>query len=406
MVSQSVLNTSTILLITASVFLYYLRNRKTLQREIDTTNMKTIVVLGGSFAGVSTAHRILKKTPDVKITLVSPDTHIFWNLAGPRAIVPDGFADEKIFAPFAPGFKQYGDRYQFVLGTAESLDIQGKKVVVATPAGQSVVLEYDAVILATGSRTADDVPYKSKGSFEKTRDTLHEFQEKVKKAESIVIGGGGSTGVETAGEIAYQYGSTKKITLVTNSPTLLTTTPPSVQSTAQKQLTALKVDIILKTKVDSHQVLPSGQTELTLSSGDKLLTDLYLPTTGLVPNSSYVPDKLKNAGGYVLVDEYLHAQGTTDVWVVGDVSSVQRAQYVNTEKQATHVAKNIGLVLSGKPAVKYSTGGGDMLACPTGKKTGTGHFGSFKLPSFMVNMVKGKTYFTQNLPGIANGTAF
>jgi hypothetical protein len=47
-----------------------------------------------------------------------------------------------------------------------------------------------------------------------------------------------------------------------------------------------------------------------------------------------------------------------------------------------------------------------MLAVPTGKKTGTGHFGNFKLPSFMVNMVKGKTYFTQNLPGLANGTAF
>ncbi len=118
------------------------------------------------------------------------------------------------------------------------------------------------------------------------------------------------------------------------------------------------MEIKLKTKIDSYQVLPSGQTELTLSSGEKLLTDLYLPTIGLVPNSSYVPDKLKNADGYVLVDEFLHAQGTTDVWVVGDVSSVQRAQYVNTEKQATHVAKNIGLVFSGKPAVKYSTGGG------------------------------------------------
>jgi NADH dehydrogenase FAD-containing subunit len=176
--------------------------------------MKTVVVLGGSFAGVSTAHRILKKNPDVKITLVSPDTHIFWNLAGPRGIIPGGFADDKLFAPFAPGFKQYGDRYEFVLGTAESLDIQSKKVVVATPAGESVVLEYDAVILATGSRTAGDVPYKSKGSYEKTRDVLHEFQEKVKNAKSIVVGGAGSTGVETAGELGYEYGSTKKITLV------------------------------------------------------------------------------------------------------------------------------------------------------------------------------------------------
>jgi hypothetical protein len=45
-----------------------------------------------------------------------------------------------------------------------------------------------------------------------------------------------------------------------------------------------------------------------------------------------------------------------------------------------------------------------MLAVPTGKKTGTGHFGSIKLPSFMVNMVKGKTYFTQNLLSTVNGS--
>lgn len=44
----------------------------------------------------------------------------------------------------------------------------------------------------------------------------------------------------------------------------------------------------------------------------------------------------------------------------------------------------------------------DMLAVPLGRKAGTGHMGNMKLPSFMVVMVKGKTYFTQNLgPTIA-----
>jgi hypothetical protein len=47
-----------------------------------------------------------------------------------------------------------------------------------------------------------------------------------------------------------------------------------------------------------------------------------------------------------------------------------------------------------------------MLAVPTGRKTGTGHFGSMKLPSFMVNMVKGKTYFTQKLVATVDGSAF
>jgi hypothetical protein len=45
-----------------------------------------------------------------------------------------------------------------------------------------------------------------------------------------------------------------------------------------------------------------------------------------------------------------------------------------------------------------------MLAVPLGRKAGTGHMGSMKLPSFMVVMVKGKTYFTQNLGPVITGS--
>jgi len=55
----------------------------------------------------------------------------------------------------------------------------------------------------------------------------------------------------------------------------------------------------------------------------------------------------------VVVDEFLRAKGTTDVWAVGDISSVLRPQFVNTEKQSVHVAKNIGLLMKGKPLVKF-----------------------------------------------------
>lgn len=46
-----------------------------------------------------------------------------------------------------------------------------------------------------------------------------------------------------------------------------------------------------------------------------------------------------------------------------------------------------------------------MLAVPVGKKAGTGHMGSMKLPSFVVNMVKGKTLFTEKLTPTVNGSA-
>ena len=180
--------------------------------------MKNIVILGSSYAGVSTAHRLLKqapKTTDMKIILVGPNTHLFWNLATPRAIIPGQFSDDKLFGAIAPGFKQYTvDRFEFLVGTAESLDLGSKKVVVTT-GGAEKAIDYDILILATGSRTkGGDTPFKPRESYEATLNALHDFQDRVKKANSIVIGGAGPTGVETAGELGFEYGTTKNITLV------------------------------------------------------------------------------------------------------------------------------------------------------------------------------------------------
>lgn len=174
--------------------------------------MKNIVILGASFAGVSTAHRILKqasKLAPFKITLVSPNTDIYWNLAAPRAAI-GVYGDEKVFQPIAPGFKQYGDEFEFIVGTAESFDVQAKAVKLV----DGKILEYDFLILATGSRTKEITPFKGMGSTEETKKVLHAFREKVKESKTIVIAGGGPTGIELAAELAFEFGKKKQVQLV------------------------------------------------------------------------------------------------------------------------------------------------------------------------------------------------
>ncbi|CAD6441711.1 ff9f6f31-9a25-4aea-bd11-118fce50221a [Sclerotinia trifoliorum] len=372
--------------------------------------VKNILILGGSYAGVSTAHRILKQSAKaglaIKITLVSPNTHVYWNLASVRAIVPGEVPDEKVFSSIATGFKQYQtDKFEFIVGTAEGLDVENKTVVVSSDSGRSS-LNYDTLILATGSRTREDSPFKSKGSYQETLASLHEWQSKVKNASSIYIAGAGATGVETAGELGFAYGSSKKVTLVASGPIVLEGTPPSVSKTATKQLQNLHVDIMVSTKVSGSAKTPDGKYELTFSNGKKVTTDLYIPSMGLVPNSSYIPEKYLNPAGYAIVDEFLRLKGTKDVWVVGDVSAVERPQYVNTEKQSVHVAKNIGLALKNSQPVGYKVAEKNMMVVTVGKKVGTGHMGGMKLPSFMVNMAKGKTLFSEKLVPMVNGSSF
>ncbi len=137
---------------------------------------------------------------------------------------------------------------------------------------------------------------------------------------------------------------------------ILEDTPAGVTKAATKKLQELKVTIKLETKIQGTATRTDGKTEITLSDGEKIVTDLYIPAVGVTPNSSYIPQALLNANGFVVVDEFLRAKGTTDVWAVGDISSVLKPQYVNTEKQAVHVAKNIGLLMQDKPLVKFPMG--------------------------------------------------
>jgi apoptosis-inducing factor 2 len=182
---------------------------------------KTIVILGGSFAGLKIAHLLLQKTLPVvkglKVIIVSKSTHLYWNLAAPRAIVPGQIPDEKVFQPIKPAFAKYSSsNFEFVLGEATSVDPDVKKVKVSTKEGARE-LEYDVLVVTTGSSAVGGSPWKQSDSYEVSLAALHEAQEKIKNAKSIVLGGAGVTGVETAGELGYEYGQEKEITLV--SPT-------------------------------------------------------------------------------------------------------------------------------------------------------------------------------------------
>lgn len=132
------------------------------------------------------------------MVLVSPSTHHYHNMASVRAIVPGQFADETIFADIAPGFSHYPTgSFEFVEASAEAIDVEGKKLTLTN----GTVLSYDHLVITTGAKTAGDAPWKASGSYEKMKDNLHAMQKKVEAAKSIIIGGAGATGVETAGEV-------------------------------------------------------------------------------------------------------------------------------------------------------------------------------------------------------------
>lgn len=197
-----------------------------------------------------------------------------------------------------------------------------------------------------------------------------------------------------------------------------------MSKTALNQLEALGVDVKLNTEAKDPEVLPNGKSELHFSTGRQLVVDLYISTVGVVPNSSFVPPQFLNASGFIKVGEYLDIKGADGVFAIGDVNDCETPQFYFSEKQSTYIAKNLVLALTNKAPVLYkaSTTGvfnntlssaarsrladhhhTGMIGIQIGKKTGTGHFGNFKLPSFLVIALR-KTLFIDNLPKTVDGS--
>jgi len=293
----------------------------------------------------------------------------------------------QLFAEIAPGFASYPKgSFEHKIGVATSLDPESKVVRVTTSSGEETQ-DYDILVLATGSRTASEaVPWKQspKGS-DFTKEALHKVQAQVKAAKTIILGGGGATAVETAGELAFEFKKTKDITIITSGSQLMDgSMTKKIADGAESQLTSMGVKVVKAKKITSTSILPSGQTEITLNNGEQLTCNLYLPTIGVVPNSEYIPKTLLNNKGEVMVDDFLKVKNVKDVWAAGDITDLEPSTYINTDKQATHVAKSLGLLLAGGAPLVYKYGGPPAMGITLGRSKGTGRAGDYKVPSIMI----------------------
>jgi len=254
-----------------------------------------------------------------------------------RAIVSGTFKDEQIFGSLETALSKYPkDKVELIVGAAEGFDASAKTVrVVPASGGGERTLSYDQLVLATGSRAASsDVPWKATGGYEEAVAQLGRTRERVSAAKHIVVAGAGSTGVEVAGELGFAHGKEKEVVLLCGGPALLG--GDSIAPNAAAELKKLNVAMRYDAKVASTSVLPDGKTEVVLESGDKILTDLYLPTMGLVPNTEYVDASLLTEKKLVAVDECFHVKGVEDVWALGDVVSIPRAGFMITQKQVSN----------------------------------------------------------------------
>ena len=380
---------------------------------------KKVVILGAGWAGLPLAHKLLKYTlPKAKdgltVFLVSPNSHFYWNVAAVRGVIPGAIPDKQLFLPIEPGFAQYSsENFEFVLGKAERLDLEENTAQVTENDGTQRSLSYDQLIIATGSRVRGNLPFKSVGTHQETLAALHSLQKQIDVANSIVLAGGGPTGVETAGELAAAYGGGKDITLIISGEHALQASNvlSSVSQAVERDLQKLGVRLVRNTQVKGVQTDTEEEkdaverTTLTLSNGSTLVTDLYLPLFGVQVNTGFVPLSLLDSAGNLDLDKTMRVVGTKNVWGIGDVGNIESKQLTVTDAQIIHLSDTLDSLLTEQrgQVKEYKPSGKTLIFITMGKKYATGQIGGWKLWGWITSYVKGRTLFVDTAQGYVGG---
>ncbi|KAF2484406.1 hypothetical protein BDY17DRAFT_323259 [Neohortaea acidophila] len=385
---------------------------------------RNIVVLGGSVAGLSAAHYLLKHTlpklqqvKDVKYELhiIDQSTHFWWHISAPRAIVSTKeIKHSDAFVPIMAGFKQYPafkDAIHFHQGTIEGVHTALRQVSFKTSDEKVDVLDYYALIIATGIRSPTPLTTLH-GDHTVSQKALDDMNAKLASAKDIVIGGGGPIGVETAGELGAHLKGKAKITLIAGSKKLLPILGQKFTDKAQKQLEKNGVEVKYGVRVKETQETSDKRVEVKLDNGESLLADVYIPAVGVTPNTEFLPKFLKQENGYVKVNPAtlrVDEAGDKFIYAVGDVAGVDQGGVLNFFKSFPVAAANMSHDLCSEakagmvPEKRFSRKDSETQLVPIGAKAGLGAFNGHSVPSMIVKKFKGKDYMLSQVPKFTEG---
>ncbi|KAJ5361648.1 hypothetical protein N7541_002492 [Penicillium brevicompactum] len=383
-----------------------------------------IVVIGGSFAGLHIAHSVLRDVPDAKVTLVNPSSNFFWNIAAPRIVAkPTAFRPNEYLLPIKDAFASYRpDAFEFIPGIATAIETSAKTVSVKPNEGEAKTLSYDYLVIASGSTTSatngsltgTSIPFKQ-SNHDDMAQLIEAAQGHIAGAKEIVIGGAGPIGVELAGELAEaveQSGNAGKvsITIVSATERVLPMLKTSASSAARKQLEHKKVKVLTSKRVVGVETPAEEGSKwvVNLEGGDKLSADLYIPTTGVTPNNSFIPAQLLDQDGWVTVGKDMRVKSADGsklpIFAAGDITNNSMRLSFKATEQAQVAAANLKADIVGGTAYKsYEQGDSIMMVVPVGEAGGTGQIFGFVPFSFMVKMIKGKHYFIDKASGAVAG---
>ncbi len=304
--------------------------------------MARVVVIGGGYGGVTVAKGL---DPIADVVLVEQKDQFVHHAAALRAAV-DEVWEQAIFMPYA----NLLSRGEFVHGTVAQ--VQGTTVHVF---GREPI-EADYVVLATGATYPFPAKYSSSKSVV-AKARLGQLHKDLKGARSAMLVGGGTVGIEFAGELANAYPDLA-ITIVEKGDSILATPGYSDELRAEiaSQLDELGIRVITGSELaflPPHNVGELGHFQVKTVAGDEVEGDIWFQCYGSHANSGYLAgtdyESALHPNGTLAVAPTLQVAGHETTYAVGDLTDVRESKRADAARQQARVViANISSQIAGE----------------------------------------------------------
>ena len=359
------------------------------ERSPTTTNFcmtEHIIVIGGGAGGLELAVKLAKKTrrrSAVEVTLVDKNaTHIWKPLFHEVATGSmNSYHDESSYRMLA---RKHG--FRFMLGKVSAIDPEARSVSLAPVNDErdrqilgERSLDYTHLVVAVGSLSndfgIDGVKLHSRAldSREEAERFHKNFTAHLHRANaegsddrrlSVVIVGGGATGVELAADMhnvverLREYGfpdfSAERldVSIIEAAPRLLPRLPERIGVSVHKELERIGVDVMVDTQVSRVEA-----DTVETSGGQRIPSHMSVWAAGVrapefLAESGFPTDRL----GRIQVEDTLEVRGMENVFAIGDCAACSAADgtEVPPRAQAAHqmasiAARNVLARREGRP---------------------------------------------------------
>jgi NADH dehydrogenase len=313
-----------------------------------TLRKRRIVVAGAGFAGLAAATALSRR---YAVTVVDPSERFEWT-PNIHEILSGVKRSDDVLLDSRALVERAGHR--FVKDAVTGVDADARSV--RTAAGDA--LEYDACLLAPGGMRdhagvpgaeANALDFRHAAAASHIRERLAALAGRGGRI-SVVIVGGGVSGIEALGEILRSHRETPGLSLhvVEREPEILPGLPAALAEDVRSRCAALPV----RWHTDAP-VARLNPKSVTLASGERIPADLTLWSAGLAP-----PPFLGEAGlipggrRWVPVRDTLQSEAAPELFVAGDCAELTpplRKQAYHALDMGAYAAWNLQHFLRGRP---------------------------------------------------------